>query len=89
VFILLGFGRNNQLGGLEFEFGAWFALFVAMLKDFHAFRLAKQYYQISKAVKLTYFLENQFLRASSSIALNIAEGSGKRTPRDQIKFYSS
>ena len=27
-------------------------------------------------------------RASSSIALNVAEGSGKRTRKDQAKFYS-
>ena len=28
------------------------------------------------------------MRASSSIALNIAEGSGKRTPKDQARFYA-
>lgn len=27
-------------------------------------------------------------RSSSSVALNIAEGSGKRTPADQCRFYS-
>ncbi len=28
------------------------------------------------------------MRASSSIALNLAEGSGKRTPQDQRRFYA-
>lgn len=31
---------------------------------------------------------DQLLRSASSIALNIAEGSGKRTLSDQIRFYS-
>jgi four helix bundle protein len=33
-------------------------------------------------------LQDQLHRASSSIALNLAEGSGKRTPEDQRHFYS-
>lgn len=32
-------------------------------------------------------MQDQFLRASSSIGLNLAEGSGKRTPADQRRFY--
>jgi len=34
------------------------------------------------------FLQDQFLRASSSIPLNLAEGSGKSSPADQRRFYS-
>jgi four helix bundle protein len=33
-------------------------------------------------------MQDQLLRASSSVALNLAEGSGKRTPADQRRFYS-
>ena len=33
-------------------------------------------------------MKDQLLRASSSVALNIAEGSGKRTPKDQARFYA-
>jgi four helix bundle protein len=59
-----------------------------MLNDFHAFVLAKNYYQLCKPLKLPEALKNQLTRASSSIALNLAEGSGKRTAKDQIRFYS-
>ena len=59
-----------------------------MLKNFEAYQVAKEFYWSCKEVKLPQFLRDQLLRASSSIALNVAEGSGKRTPRDQIRFYS-
>ena len=32
-------------------------------------------------------LRDQLLRASSSIALNLAEGRGKRTIKDQLRFF--
>jgi four helix bundle protein len=59
-----------------------------MLDKFDAFQLAKQYYWICKQLKIPRFLQDQLLRASSSIGLNIAEGSGKKTPLDQQRFYS-
>ena len=59
-----------------------------MLKDFKAFQIAKSVHKLCKSLKVSYYLQGQFLRASSSIALNIAEGSGKRTPSDQSRFYS-
>lgn len=59
-----------------------------MIEKFNVFRFAKQYYSGCKNVKIPKYLENQLLRASASIALNIAEGSGKRTPEDQTRFYS-
>jgi four helix bundle protein len=59
-----------------------------MLNDFIAYQLAKSHYQICKRLKLPYFLRNQLLRSSSAVALTLAEGSGKRTRPDQIRYYS-
>jgi four helix bundle protein len=59
-----------------------------MLKDFRAFQLAKEFYQTSKFIKLPPFLKDPFTRASSSIALNLAESSGKRTDKERIRYFT-
>ncbi len=59
-----------------------------MLEKFDAFQIAKKYYWACKMVKVPKYLQDQLLRASSSIALNTAEGSGKRTLQDQSRSYS-
>jgi four helix bundle protein len=60
-----------------------------MLEKFEAFQIAKAYYWKCKCLKLPNLMQDQILRASSSIGLNLAEGSGKRTPADQRKYYSN
>jgi four helix bundle protein len=59
-----------------------------MLRNFKAYQLAKEHYWHCKELKLPSFLKDQLLRASSSVALTLAEGSGKRTPADQRRFYA-
>lgn len=59
-----------------------------MLEKFEAYQMAMQFYQSCKNLKIPRFLRDQLLRASASVVLNLAEGSGKRTPKDQGRFYS-
>jgi len=59
-----------------------------MLKDFRAFQLSKEFYQRCKLIKLPILLKDQLIRASSSIALNLAESSGKRTTKDRIRYFT-
>jgi len=52
-----------------------------MLQKFTAFQMAAQLYKKCKSLKLPRFLQEQLLRASSSVALNLAEGSGNEPHR--------
>ena len=51
------------------------------------YELAVQFYRSTQTLKLPSHLKNQFLRASSSIALNLSEGSGRAGHRDRQHFY--
>jgi four helix bundle protein len=59
-----------------------------MLHKFKAYQLAKEFYWTCKALKVHRILHDQLLRASSSVALNLSEGSGRRTPQDQRRHYT-
>ena len=59
-----------------------------MLKNFRAFQLAKEFYQICKTLKLPVHLKEQLVRASSSVALNLAESSGDRTEKEMERFFT-
>ena len=55
---------------------------------FRTLDLAVEFCQQVKLLKLPIHLRDQMLRASSSVALNLAEGSGKPSPKDKRRFYS-
>lgn len=57
------------------------------MKSFFTLELAIEFYQLSKNIRLPAHLKNQFLRASSSVAMNLSEGSAKPTEADRRKFY--
>lgn len=58
------------------------------MKNFRTFNLAVEFYQQAKGLKLSASLKDQLHRAAQSIALNLAEGKGKLTPKDQLRFFS-
>jgi len=59
------------------------------MKNFRTYQLAINFYEECNRIKVkNQIVRNQFERASLSIVLNIAEGSGKYTSKDKRKFYS-
>ncbi len=57
------------------------------MKNFKTFDLAVEFYRLASCLKLPSHAQNQLTRASHSIALNLAEGRGKRTTKDQKRFF--
>ncbi len=57
------------------------------MRNFRTFQLAKEFYQECKKLPLTGNVRDQLLRASLSICLNLAEGSGKQTDKERRRFY--
>ena len=58
-----------------------------MLKNFKTFELSTKFYSECEKLRLPVHLKNQLSRASSSVSLNLAEGCGKSTNKDQLRFY--
>lgn len=59
-----------------------------MLKNFRAYQLSLEFNRSAQKMVLPYHLRDQLQRAASSVCLNLAEGSGRFSPKDQRKFYS-
>ena len=58
------------------------------MRNFRTYKLAVEFYRLSQTVCLPRHLRDQLARASSSIVLNLAEGSGRNSRDDQRRFYS-
>ena len=58
-----------------------------MRRNFRTYDIAVEFYQITRAVRLPRHLNDQLARAASSVALNLAEGVGRRTQGDKLRFF--
>lgn len=59
-----------------------------MLKNFKTYQLSLEFHKSCISHEgIPSYLKDQLFRASSSVCLNLAEGSAKPTRRDQAKFY--
>ena len=57
------------------------------MKNFRTYQLAVAFYQDVKSLKIESHLKEQLLRAAASVALNAAEGYGRRTPADRRRHF--
>ena len=57
------------------------------MKNFRTFKIAVDFYHQSQSIKVKSHLRDQLTRASQSIVLNLAEGRGKNTVKDQKRFF--
>ena len=57
------------------------------MKNFRTYQLAIKFYHSTQEINLANTLRNQLDRAASSIVLNLAEGYGRSSGRDQTRFY--
>ena len=59
-----------------------------MLERFRTYQLSVQFYRQCQELAAPGFLKNQLLRAASSVALNLSEGSTKVSVKERKRFYS-
>ena len=57
------------------------------MKNFRTLILAIALYKMICELKVPAHLKDQLLRSASSVALNLGEGRGKRTLKDQKKYF--
>ena len=58
-----------------------------MRKNFRTYALAVEFYHSSMTINLPRHLKDQLDRAASSIVLNLAEGSGRSSKKEQKRFF--
>ncbi len=59
-----------------------------MLNHFRTYKLAVDFHHAVRSAEFPSYLPDQLLRSSSSIALNLAEGNGRASKKDQLRFFT-
>ena len=57
------------------------------MKNFKCYQMAKEQYLNIQKLRLKSYVRDQIDRASLSVCLNLAEGSGKSSIKDRRRFY--
>jgi four helix bundle protein len=57
-------------------------------QKFRTYELSIEFYKLCKTVRIPSALKDQLMRASSSVTLNLSEGSAKLSQKERIRFYS-
>ena len=58
-----------------------------MMRNFRTYSLAVEFYRLCSTLTLPRHLKEQLFRAAQSIALNLCEGRGRPTVKDQVRFF--
>ena len=59
-----------------------------MLAKFKTYQLSLELYETCQKLSIPAHLRDQLARASSSVTLNIAEGSGRKTSKDRKHYFT-
>jgi four helix bundle protein len=57
------------------------------MKNFRTYQIAVEFYHLTASESLPRYLKDQLQRAASSVVLNLAEGSGRFSEKDQKRFF--
>ena len=57
------------------------------MRNFTTYSVAVQFYRLSRELTLPSQLSDQLKRAAVSVVCNLAEGRGKPTLKDQLRFF--
>ena len=57
------------------------------MKTFRTYRLAVEFYRLSRSLPVRGAIKEQLSRAALSVPLNLSEGRARPTRRDQLKFF--
>jgi four helix bundle protein len=57
------------------------------LQNFESYKLSVMLYHECERIRCPGYLKLQLMRASSSVSLNLSEGSAKQSVKDRMRFY--